>query len=195
MIRTGIFGGSFNPIHNGHVQLACHLLDQAGLDEIWFMVSPQNPLKQQASLLDEHLRLELVRLALEETPRLVASDYEFHLPRPSYTWNTLQHLSSDYPDRTFTLLIGEDNLRCFHQWAHADDILSTYDIVVYPRGHEQHIDPSSLPPRVRMVQTPLYDISSTEVRRRIHNGEPWSQLVPKAVYEKLKELTFLLHKQ
>lgn len=194
MIRTGIFGGSFNPVHNGHVQLARQLLDMAGLDEIWFMVSPQNPLKQQTTLLDEHLRLELVRLALKDDPRLVASDYEFRLPRPSYTWNTLQHLSADYPDRTFTLLIGEDNLRCFHRWAHADELLRSYDIVVYPRGHER-IDISSLPSRVRVVDTPLYDISSTEVRRRIQNNEPWDQLVPKAVYEKLKDLTVLLHKQ
>lgn len=188
MTRTGIFGGSFNPIHNGHVQLARHLLDEARLDEIWFMVSPQNPLKAQADLMDERLRLELVRLALADDPRLVASDYEFRLPRPSYTWNTLQHLSTDYPDRTFTLLIGEDNLRCFDRWAHAADLLREYDIVVYPRGHKP-IDTATLPPRVRLVNTPLYDISSTEVRRLIREGEPWDTLVPKAVYERMSEIS------
>ena len=107
MIRTGIFGGSFNPIHKGHISLAQQLRKRAALDEVWLMVSPQNPLKQTADLLDDHLRMEMARLALEGVEGIVASDYEMHLPKPSYTWNTLQALSKDYPDREFVLLMGQ----------------------------------------------------------------------------------------
>ena len=109
MIRTGIYGGSFNPIHVGHVELGRRMLEVGGLDEIWFLVSPQNPLKQNSALLDDALRLQFVRQALGSERHLVASDYEFRLPRPSYTWNTLQHLSQHYPTYRFTLLIGAGN--------------------------------------------------------------------------------------
>ena len=106
MSSIGIFGGSFNPIHKGHVALARQLLRRAQLDEVWFLVSPQNPLKPQSSLLDDNMRLEMARLALKDEPCLVASDYEFHLPRPSYTWNTLQHLSQDYPQHRLSSPFG-----------------------------------------------------------------------------------------
>ena len=114
MIRTGIFGGSFNPIHKGHVALAKQLKEKAGLDEVWLMVSPQNPLKKSEDLLDDKTRMEMVRLALEGVEGIIASDYEMHLPKPSYTWNTLKALSKDYPDREFVLLMGGDN------WEHFD---------------------------------------------------------------------------
>lgn len=185
MRRIGIFGGSFNPIHNGHVSLGRQLLREARLDEVWFVVSPQNPLKAQGDLLDDAKRLRMVRLALEGEAGLVASDCEFSLPRPSYTWNTLQHLSRRHPDCTFTLLIGGDNLRCFHRWAHAEELQRDYDIVVYPRGDEP-IDASALPPRVRLVATPLLPVSSTEVRRRIAAGEPFAHLVPRKVAEMIE---------
>jgi len=133
MIRTGIFGGSFNPIHNGHIALARQLLTTAGLDEIWFMVTPQNPLKQAGNLLDDDVRLQLVRQALDGEPQLKASDFEFHLPRPSYTWNTLCALSRDYPDRQFVLIIGGDNWKLFPLWYRSADILANYTVVVYPR--------------------------------------------------------------
>ena len=107
MIRTGIFGGSFNPIHNGHISLARQLREKAGLDEVWLMVSPQNPLKAQADLLDDQIRMEMARLAVEGETGIIASDYEMHLPKPSYTWNTLEALKRDYPDREFVLMIGD----------------------------------------------------------------------------------------
>ena len=109
MIKTGIFGGSFNPIHNGHLSLALQLKQRAGLDAVWLMVSPQNPLKQSSDLLDDDLRLHMARLAVEGVEGITVSDYEMHLPRPSYTWNTLEALSKDYPERQFVLMIGGDN--------------------------------------------------------------------------------------
>lgn len=169
MSSIGIFGGSFNPIHKGHVALARQLLRRARLDEVWFLVSPQNPLKPQSSLLDDNMRLEMARLALKDEPCLVASDYEFHLPRPSYTWNTLQHLSQDYSQHRFTLIIGADNWHVFSQWRNSSDIIANYPIVIYPRDGYP-VDAASLPPSVRLVNTRLYNMSSTLVRQLIAEG-------------------------
>ena len=164
MIKTGIYGGSFNPVHNGHIALAHELRQLAGLDEIWFVVSPQNPLKTQASLLDDRKRLDMTRRALEPYPELVASNYEFALPRPSYMWHTLQSLSARYPDREFTLIIGADNWACFDRWYHAADIIAHYPIV-------------------RLVDTPLYNISSTEVREDVRAGRDISAKVPSSIVD------------
>ena len=176
MIRTGIFGGSFNPIHNGHISLARQLLDKARLSEVWLMVSPQNPLKQQEDLLDDELRLEMTRQALEGEKGLVASDYEFHLPRPSYTWNTLQHLSHDYPDREFLLLIGGDNWAHFDRWRHWKDILRQYDVVVYPR--DNHLG---------TIEADLLPVSSTDIRQRVKHGEDIQGLVPDSIVKQVTE--------
>ena len=179
-IKTGIYGGSFNPIHNGHIAIAKRMLEEAGLDEIWLIVSPQNPLKAADSLLDDQLRLDMTQHALAPYPQLTASDYEFRLPRPSYMWHTLQHLSADYPDREFTLLIGADNWAVFDRWYHASDIIAHYPIAIYPRTGSP-IDTDTLPSTVRMYDTGLYDISSTEVREKVARGEDVSQLVPKEI--------------
>lgn len=179
--RTGIFGGSFNPIHNGHIALARHILSRAGLDEIWFMVSPLNPFKAAASdLLPDHLRLDLAHRALATEPQLRASDYEFHLPRPSYTCNTLRHLAADYPDRDFVLVIGADNWLSFHRWAEPQYILDHHAIVVYPRTGSP-IDAATLPHGVCLVDTPLYPMSSTDIRHRIKAGHPIDTLVPPSI--------------
>ena len=171
MIRTGIFGGSFNPIHNGHISLARQLREKVGLDEVWLMVSPQNPLKATADLLDDESRMEMARLAVTGLKGIIASDYEMHLPKPSYTWNTLQALKQDYPDREFVLMIGGDNWQLFDKWYRADDIRKEFQIIVYPRrGSEGGIDGLE-----------LIDISSTEIRERIKAGKGIEQLVPKAV--------------
>ena len=171
MIRTGIFGGSFNPIHNGHISLARQLREKAGLDEVWLLVSPQNPLKAQADLLDDQIRMEMARLAVEGETGIVASDYEMHLPKPSYTWNTLEALKRDYPDREFVLMIGGDNWALFDKWYRADDIRNEFKIIVYPRrGSEGGIEGLD-----------LIDISSTDIRERIKAGKRISHLVPKAV--------------
>ena len=172
MIRTGIFGGSFNPIHNGHIILARQLKKQAALDEVWLMVSPQNPLKQQAGLLADESRMAMARKAVEGEEGIMACDYEMHLPRPSYTWNTLQALSHDYPDREFVLMIGGDNWKLFDRWYHAEDIRQHFEIVVYTRTPG---DPGFI------------DISSTEIRRRIREGLSFEDLVPTAVADIIKE--------
>ena len=171
-MRVGLFGGSFNPIHNGHISLAKQLKEKARLDEVWLMVSPQNPLKQTNDLLDDNLRLQMARLAVENVEGIVVSDYEMHLPKPSYTWNTLQALSKDYPDHAFVLMIGGDNWQLFDRWYRAEDIKANYEIVVYTRTPG---DPGYI------------DISSTDIRRRIREGRGIRRLVPKAVADYIKE--------
>ena len=179
-MRIGLFGGSFNPIHYGHIRLARQLLALAELDEVWFVVSPQNPLKQQTDLLDDDLRLQMVEMALQREKGLRASDIEFRLPRPSYTWNTLQKLREEHPGDEFTLLIGGDNWERFPLWYRSDDIVRDYNIVVYPRTGSD-IDERQLPPTVRIVRTRRINISSTMIRQRIALGQTLSRLVPKAV--------------
>lgn len=186
-MKVGIFGGSFNPVHTGHVALAKSLLKIAGLDEVWFMVSPQNPLKESPELINENIRLEMVRAALSDEPRLVASDYEFSLPRPSYTWNTLTSLTGDFPHIAFSLLIGGDNWECFPKWYRGNDIIANYPVIVYPRcggclatySHAavRHENTGN----VTFADTPLFDISSTEVRRRIAGGKSIRGMVHPAV--------------
>ena len=176
--RIGIFGGSFNPIHVGHIAIARELLSLAHLDEVWFLVSPLNPFKKAATdLLDDDKRLLLTQRALLGEPRLKASDYEFRLPKPSYTWNTLQHLKADYPDKQFVLIIGADNWLAFDRWAHPDYILSNFDIAVYARP-DCPIDPATLPPLVHLYNMGLFDISSTAIRARIRQGQPITGMVP-----------------
>ena len=189
-MNIGLFGGSFNPIHNGHVWLAKALLRETGLDEVWFMVSPQNPLKQNRQLLDDNQRFRLVQLALEDEPRLRPCDYEFHLPKPSYTWNTLQALSNDYPDREFVLLMGGDNWSLFDRWFHHEDILRNYEIVVYPRRGSGMTDKMLGAPSPRIVEAELLDISSTEIRQRIKDGKGIRRMVPKAVADFIMENNF-----
>lgn len=179
MKKVGIFGGSFNPIHTGHIALAKSLCEKACLDEVWFMVSPMNPFKKTATdLLDDHLRLEMVEKALEHEPQLKACDYEFRLPKPSYTWHTLQAISKDYPENEFTLLIGGDNWAAFDKWYHHDDILAHYPIVVYPR---QGASIGNVPEGVTIVETPLLNISSTEIRKRIKEEESIRGMVPECI--------------
>lgn len=183
-MKIGLFGGSFNPIHNAHVKLASTICSEAGLDEVWFMVTPHNPLKRQEGLMDEKDRLAMVRIALEKEPNLKASDYEFHLERPSFTWNTLQHLSKDYPTDEFYIIIGGDNWEIFNHWAHHEEILRDYHIIVYPRK-DSLMDTTSLPPSVSIIRMPEMDISSTMIREMLRNGEDISPYVSPKVAEYL----------
>ena len=185
MKKVGIFGGSYNPIHIGHLALANYLCEFGDLDEIWFMVSPQNPFKAHSSdLWDDQLRLELVRLAVEEYPKFHASDFEFHLPRPSYMVNTLEKLREAHPDREFTLIIGADNWVSFPRWKDADIIMAHHPLIIYPRpGYE--IDESTLPANIRLVNTPLLEVSSTFIRESLAQGKDVRYFLHPKVWERI----------
>lgn len=185
-IKTGIFGGSFNPIHIGHLALANFLCEYSELDEVWFMVSPQNPLKQQNELMDDQFRLKLAQAAIKGYPRFIASDFEFKLPRPSYMVNTLQQLSQSYPEREFYLVIGADNWHSFPRWKSPEVILANYHLLIYPRrGYE--IDEVTLPPHVQLIQTPLLEISSTFIRESMAQGKDVRYFLHPEVFRLLTE--------
>lgn len=186
MARIGIFGGSFNPVHNGHIGLARTIVEQGLADEVWLMVSPRNPLKQAEGLMDEQLRLELARAAVGDCPQVRVSDFEFHLPRPSYTWKTLSALQKERPADKFSLVIGADNWHVFHRWAHYEEILRLYNIIMYPRpGYPVEI--GNLPPGVCMVDAPLFPCSSTDVREALLAGRDVSEMLPPVVERMLRE--------
>ncbi len=182
--RTGIFGGSFNPVHNGHIAIARGMLRRNVVDEVWLMVSPQNPLKNPAYLLPETTRLEMAQLACEDEEGIYACDFEFSLPRPSFTWQTLCALRETYPDRDFSLLIGADNWEIFSKWYRSKDIIEHFKIAVYPRIGSP-LSHDFLPENVSFTDMPLLNVSSTEIRNRISRGEDISTLVPQKVYEKI----------
>ncbi len=183
-MKIGIYGGSFNPIHKGHTQLAASIVSQGLVDELWLLVSPLNPLKQDVSTdiaAYEH-RLQMARLATENVPGLVVSDFERQLPIPSYTFNTLGELRKAYPQHEFLLVIGADNWERFPRWYHAQDIIDTYSILIYRRPGCP-LDEAALPPSVQMVTTPLYDISSTEIRESVRKGQVPTEWVDEQVAE------------
>ena len=188
---TGIYGGSFNPIHEGHICLAKALADSGLVDEMWLLVSPQNPFKVDADLLDDEMRLHLARVAVADVPGIEVCDREFSLPRPSYMYNTLKALSKEHPAREFVLVIGADNWERFPDWYRSKAILRTYRIIIYPRpGYTLQ----KVPRKVTVAPTPLLDISSTEIRRRIatvpdYDGEGlpptvWKEIKAKGLYIK-----------
>ena len=183
-MRIGIFGGSFNPIHLGHTALAAYICEQGLVDEVWLMVSPQNPLKQDLTLLDENERLAMARLAVAPYPMLRACNFEFTLPRPSYTYHTLQALRTAYPDHEFSLIIGEDNWNNFHRWFRGDDIVRETPIIVYPRSSEnsEHSEStkelSTFNFQLSILEDPpLLPYSSTEIRHRIATGQDASHML------------------
>ncbi len=185
-LKTGIFGGSYNPIHIGHLALANYLCEFGDLDEIWFMVSPQNPFKKNQQMLDDHFRLEMVEAAITDYPRFKACDVEFQLPRPSYTAHTLEHLAKHYPEREFTLIIGADNWNSFDRWREPEKILAHHHILIYPRpGYP--VDENNLPENVRLMPTPQMDISSTFIRDSIRQGKDIRYFLHPAVFQIIKE--------
>ena len=182
--RVAIFGGSFDPIHYGHLALAGEVIVRGLAAEVWLMVTPQNPHKQDKKLSDERLRFQMAQLAVEGMEGVKACDFEFSLPRPSYTLTTLTALTEAYPDKEFCLLIGADNWEKFDRWYKSDEILSRHGVIVYPRGSEEE---PPLPPGVQWMPAKLHDVSSTMVRAAVAAGEDIASLVPHAVVDFIKE--------
>lgn len=186
-IKTGVFSGSFNPIHQGHLILAHYMAEFCDLDEVWFVVTPHNPLKQSEDLLDDQTRLEMTRLAVEGYENIEVSDVEFSMPKPSYTIDTLEKLSADYPDREFVLIIGADNWSLFNQWKNYEELIQNYRILVYPRlGYEVEIDDAYMG-SVLMVDAPVIELSSTFIRESIKNGKSVMAFLPSATYSFIKK--------
>lgn len=184
--KIGLYFGSFNPIHNGHLTLADYILKNTELEKIWFVVSPQNPLKSLSSLLDNKTRLDLVKLAIEGNDNFIASDVEFFLSYPSYTINTLNYLSNKYPQKDFSLIIGQDNLVNFPKWRDYQKILSSYNIYVYPRK-DCSFSPLQEHPSIHLLNSPLLDISATQIRELIKKGKAIQGLLPDNVCKEVEE--------
>ncbi len=189
LIKTGLYFGSFNPIHIGHLAIANYMIEYSDLDELWFVVSPQNPLKEKKTLLKDHHRLEMVRLALADDNRFRVSDIEFKLPIPSYTIDTLAYLGEKYPGHEFQLVMGADQLRTFRRWKHAELIAQNYHRLIYPRPG---VDPESLKsvPNATVVNAPLMEISSSFIRLAIKDGKDIRHLVPTPAYAYMREMHF-----
>jgi len=173
--RIGIYSGSFNPIHLGHQKLAEYLVDNELVDEVWFVVSPCNPLKKQEEVIDEYIRLEMLLMAIRNQPRFKASDIEFTMPVPSYSIDTLHELTSQYPDFQFTLIIGSDNALVFDQWKDYKLLLDEYPVLVYPRHGYEFETVAGLYPQMQLLQSPYFDISSTQIREYIVQKKDVSQ--------------------
>lgn len=184
-IRTALFGGTFNPLHNGHLAIVKSVLEQGLADEVWMLITPCNPWKKDQELPDDRLRYDMVAAAVKDMEHVFASDYEFSLPKPSYTANTLRHISADYPEREFILTIGADNWVKFHNWREADFILGNYPIIVYPR---QGYPIENVSGNVTLLDCPLMDISSTRIRQMVRNGALINEFVPASVARTIQEL-------
>ena len=176
----GLYFGSFNPIHIGHLLVATHIKEAAQLDEVWFIVSPQNPFKQNNELADEQHRLQMVRLAVEAVDGFKVSDIEFQLEKPSYTHITLKTLTQQFPELTFSIIIGEDNLAKFYEWKEADWILNNYEVLVYNRQTAEK-ERTTHDARLTALSLPLFDMSSTAIRKRILNNQSIRYFVPENV--------------
>ena len=188
MKSIGLFFGSFNPIHLGHTNLAEYIFRFSGVDEIWFIVSPRNPLKEQSELIDENLRLKMLQLATGDKDYLVASDIEFDLPKPSYTIKTLNTLSEIFPEDDFILLIGSDNMQIFDQWKDYQTILDDYSVLVYPREGYPYEEYEEMYPEMQILEeAPFFDVSSTQVRELIKNNQDVSHWLHADVYQFIKE--------
>jgi nicotinate-nucleotide adenylyltransferase len=185
-MRIGIFSGSFNPIHMGHVMLANYFVEYGSFDEVWILVSPHNPLRKRTSQCYDSHRCDMVKKAIEKMPKVKFNDIEFTLPQPSYTINTLDALHNKYPQHDFSLIIGADNWLIFDRWYQYQRIIDEYQVCIYPRkGYE--IDTLSLPTNVAYIEAPMIEISSTWIREGIASGKDLSIFLPNGVYQYIQE--------
>lgn len=185
--KIGLFFGSFNPIHVGHLIIAEYIVEHSDLKELWFVVSPRNPLKKKQSLLNDRQRLYMVNIAIEDDYRFRACDIEFKLPQPSYTVNTLLHLAEKYPDKEFCLIMGEDNLDCIEKWYNYQFILDNYQIYVYPRDN-YHTENKRELPNIHYVDAPKIGISATMIRQGIQEKKSVKYLMPEKVAKYVDEM-------
>lgn len=201
-MKVGLYFGTFNPIHVGHLVIANYMADYTDLNQVWLVVTPQNPLKKKSSLLEDYHRLALVKVAIEENLKLRASDIEFNLPKPSYTSNTLAYLKEKYPDIEFSLIMGEDNLRTLHKWKNHGVILENHDLYVYPRvltmQEEQELqdinmltsNPYQNHPKVHLCDAPVMKVSSSFIRQAIKDGKDVRYLLTEPVHQYVEEMNF-----
>lgn len=188
-MKVGLFFGSFNPIHIGHLIIANFMAEFTDLDKVWFVISPHNPFKQKSSLLADHHRLALVRTAIEDNRKLKVSNIEFKLPQPSYTVHTLVHLKEAYPDHEFSLIMGTDNLETFHKWKNYEQILESHALYVYPRLHS---DGGSFKnhEKVKIIAAPLIQVTASFIRNAIKNNKDVRYMLSEPVYNYIKEMHF-----
>ena len=194
-MKTGLFFGSFNPIHIGHMAIANYIVEYTSLDEIWFVVSPHNPLKKKATLLDDRNRLYMVRLAVEDDPRFRACDIEFSLPKPSYTIDTMAFLTEKYPGREFSLIMGEDNLCTLHKWKNPEELVKRYHIYIYPRMNAGKKEDQTLKKILSLadittVNAPVMEISGTFIRDAVKDGKDIGWYMPAPVWKYIQEMHY-----
>jgi len=190
-MKIGLYFGTFNPIHIGHLTIANHIAEYSDLDQVWFVVTPQSPFKVKSSLLDNYQRLEMVYRATKDYGKLRPSDIEFNLPQPNYTINTLVYLKEKFPEHEFALIMGEDNLKSFHKWKNYELILEGYHIYVYPRISEGVIETQfDKHPKIHHIAAPIMELSSTFIRNSIKEGKNVRPMLPEHVWEYLDEMNF-----
>ena len=189
--KIGLYFGTFNPIHVGHLIIANHIVEFSDLDEVWFVVTPHNPHKKKKTLLEDHHRLAMVRIAVEDYPKLKASNVEFDLPQPNYTVNTLVYLEEKYPEKNFCLIMGEDNLKSFPKWKNYEVILERYSIYVYPRISEGIVETQfDNHKKIKKVNAPIIELSSTFIRNGIKAGKNIQPMLSAEVWKYLDEMNF-----
>ncbi len=191
MKKVGLYFGTFNPIHIGHLAIANHLVEYTDIDEVWMVVTPHNPFKKKSSLLNNHHRLDMVYKAVEDYENIVPSDIEFRLPQPNYTINTLIHLEEKYPTKSFNLIMGEDNLKTFHKWKNYEMILENYQLYVYPRVSGGTIPDQFLNhPKIHKIDAPIMEISSSFIRNAIKLEKNCKPLLHPSVLTYIERMNF-----